>query len=74
MSASESNTDFMYRIMSFSPHGALVQMFVIEALRQYSEAVADPSVQVPDTALLSGQAWKKTAEWVHAQLEQHLSQ
>ena len=70
----ETNTEFMDRIMNFCPHGALVQVFVIEALRQYSAAVADPEAYVPDTDVLSGQAWKNTAQWVHAQLEQHLGQ
>lgn len=74
MSQYESNTDFMYRIMSYSPHGALVHAFVIEALMQYSAAVADPSVEVPDSGLVSGQSWKNTAKWIQTQLEQHLSQ
>lgn len=70
----ETNIEFMERIMNFCPHGPLIQAFVLEALRQYAETVADPKVHIPDTALLSGQAWKRTGEWLSGQLEAHLNQ
>lgn len=70
--ALETNSEFIDRIMSFCPTGALVQAFVLEALRRYAEDVADPAVQIPDTPLLSGQAWKRTGVWVLDQVEQHL--
>jgi hypothetical protein len=72
MPTHETNTEFIERIMNFCPHGALIQAFVLEALNQYAEQVADPQVHVPDTPMLSGQSWKQTAIWLQGQLEQHL--
>jgi hypothetical protein len=72
MLSHETNTEFMERIMNFCPHGALIQSFVLEALHQYAAQVADPTVHVPDTPMLSGQSWKQTAIWLQGQLEQHL--
>ena len=70
----ETNEEFVVRIMNFCPQGALIQAFVLEALRQYSETVADPKVHIPDSDLLNGQAWKRTGQWLQGQLEAHLNQ
>ena len=72
MPTHETNPEISERIMSFCPHGALIQAFVLEALSRYAEQVADPQVHVPDTPMLSGQAWKQTAIWLQGQLAQHL--
>lgn len=69
----ETNAEFMDRIMNFCPTGALVQAFVLEALRRYAEQVADPAVNIQDTPLLSGKAWKRTGVWVLDQVEKHLT-
>ena len=74
MPTHETNTEFLERVMNFCPHGALIQAFVLEALNRYAAQVADPDVHVPDTPLLSGQAWKLTALWMQGQLERHFDQ
>ena len=53
MSQRESNIEFLTRIMEYSPHGALVQAFVMEAITQYAHKVSEAE-GIPDTAYLSG--------------------
>ena len=56
-----TNVEFVRSIMEFSNHGALAQVFVIEAIRNYCENVlADTSVW-PDTSLINQAAWKAIA-------------
>lgn len=56
-----SNVDFVKSIMEYSAHGALVEVFVIEAIRNYAENVlADTSVW-PESSMISQAAWKSIA-------------
>jgi hypothetical protein len=56
-----TNVEFVQNIMEFSNHGALAQVFVIEAIRNYAENVlADTSVW-PENALINQAAWKAIA-------------
>lgn len=70
MKRHETNEEFMVRVMNFCPQGALSQAFIMEALMRYCEQCAE--ADIPDTPLLSGQAWKNTAAWLKEQLEAHL--
>lgn len=64
----ETNTEFITRIMEVGcPTGALIQPFVIEALTRYAQQVAE-SPAIADTALLSGEAWKETGEWLLSEI------
>lgn len=57
-----TNIQFMESLMTYSNYGALVQVFVIEAIRNYSESViADTSVW-PDNALVAQATWKGIAQ------------
>jgi hypothetical protein len=42
-----ANDEFLQRMMSFSPYGALVQAFVLEAIRNYSQAISDAGATPP---------------------------
>jgi hypothetical protein len=65
----ETNEQFIARIMSFGcPTGPLIQAFVIEALFRYSTSVMQTDAAALDSPLISGDAWKKTAEWLDEQL------
>lgn len=58
----KTNEDFLHYVMNFSKQGALAQVFVIEALRYYSERVTqngEPKDNVVE--LISPVAWYKTA-------------
>lgn len=66
----ETNEQFIARIMSFGcPTGPLIQAFVIQALRNYAEAVSDAPAESLDSPLLSGESWKATAKWLKSELE-----
>ena len=45
MSNRESNTEFLTRVMEFASSGPLMQVFVIQALDQYSKQVAGMTVE-----------------------------
>jgi hypothetical protein len=64
----ETNTEFITRIMEFGcPTGALIQPFVIEALRSYAERYAvNP---IPENNFINPEAWMETAQWALAELE-----
>lgn len=67
MNKPETNIDFVTRLMTFSPTGALSQLFIIAAIDNYSKAVAeDPPIE---HGLIDGDAWKRTAEWIQKELE-----
>jgi hypothetical protein len=57
----KTNEDMLHYIMNFSSHGAMAQIFVIEALRYYSEKVTEkgePSEE--QRSIISPIAWYHT--------------
>ena len=64
-----NNIKFVEQLMSVSPYGGLVQAFVIEALRSYSEHVASAEVDYNPNALIDPETWKKIAEDVLKQIK-----
>lgn len=57
----KTNEDFLHYIMNFSDHGALSQVFVIEALRYYSERVTQNGEPKDDlSSMISPIAWYET--------------
>jgi hypothetical protein len=65
----ETNEEFMKRIMTFCPTGAMSQMFIMDAIAQHADRVSTaPPVEHP---LIDGDAWKRTATWIAAELEAH---
>lgn len=67
----ETNVEFVTRMMEFCPTGALSQAFIIEAIGRYAKLVAE-NPPIPDTDFLSGEAWKRTGDWINAQMKGHL--
>lgn len=66
----ETNEEFMVRIMNFGcPTGALIQMFIIEALRVYATDTCS-TVEQPANwpSLISFNDWKATGIWLKAEL------
>ena len=71
----KSNTEFVHDLMEFSRYGALVQLFVLQALLEYSRLVAkaDPvEMQAQSNGLVSGAAWVGVAKEVVERVERHL--
>lgn len=68
----KTNEELVSDLMNFSRHGALMQVFVLEALGRYSAdcAAADPADL--NTPHLSGQAWHGCATEVLQALAEHL--
>ena len=63
MSESESkhirtNEEFLGELMMFSPYGALCQVFIIEAIRNYAERVSNSPTPIEHgTGVFSEIAW-----------------
>ena len=62
----ETNQDLINRLMKFSKTGALMEMFIIDALEKQSRAVCDFFEENPerlnDNWFINPQAWKACAE------------
>jgi hypothetical protein len=66
----ETNVEFVTRIMEFSNYGALAQLFVLEALRNWADIVAGTDPAKVDTPMISGHAWVGVAREIKAKLEE----
>ena len=63
----QTNTEFGTDLMDFSKFGALMQVFVIEAIRWYSQQVES---QPPlENHIIDGNAWKACAQEALSKLE-----
>jgi hypothetical protein len=59
----KTNTQFVHKLMTRSGQGALVQAFILEAIRDYAER----TLKAPDwnsEAMISQDAWKSCAREV----------
>lgn len=60
-----TNEEFITRLMRFSERGAMMQAFIIEGLRLYSDAVLAGKVKLLEDMAngpISGEAWIACAE------------
>lgn len=71
MSSTKTNVQVLTDLMQFSRHGALAQVFIIDAIQKHANrvAVADPA-QV-DSPMISGEAWVGVANEIQGTLEAH---
>lgn len=69
MNDRKTNEEFVVEIMNFSRHGAIVQAFVIESLRYYSELISKTNPKEVDTAFISGSLWKDIAIEIQEKLK-----
>lgn len=72
MSEHVSNVDFIVDLMTVSTHSALIQVFVFQALTQYSQRVAACEPQALETDVVSGRAWHGCALGVQRKLAARL--
>jgi hypothetical protein len=64
----QNNTEFLVDVMEFSKSGPLMQIFVIEALRYYSELVSKTEAtetEKDSVSLINPKAWRETAKELH---------
>jgi hypothetical protein len=68
MARRKTNAQVVKQMMEFSPHGAMAQLVIIEAIRWYVDrvAVADPAKF--DNPMINGVAWVETAKDIQRQM------
>lgn len=61
MTERKTNVEFIVDLMERSRHGALMQMFIIQALTSYAEAVVKAGPGPVESPLIRGEAWVSCA-------------
>jgi len=64
-----TNTEFVAELMQFSPYGALVQVFIIDAIHKHAKAVSRAAPSEVDRPLICGEAWVGVAKDIKAKLD-----
>ena len=71
MSPRLSNIEVVTELMQFSRHGALAQVFILEAIRKQARRTAARDPALLDSPMLSGKAWVGVAAEIRDRLERH---
>ena len=75
MSGSESNEEFMRRVMTFGcPTGPLIHVLIFQGLMQFCRQVVAKSAESMDSPMVSGAAWRTTASWLGGELAKRLNE
>lgn len=65
-----TNQEFLKWIMNFSAYGGLAEVFIIEAVRFYSEKVANqPKPEEDNKSFISPVAWHQLGEEINAKIK-----
>ena len=68
----KTNEEFLEELMMFSEHGALIRIFIIEAIRNYAEEVAANPVPKEDgNSFISQIAWHGCATEILARMKEN---
>lgn len=70
MAHKSTNVEFVVELMEFSKNGPLIQAYVLEALRLYSESVVQNQDQIPEDGFISRKLWVSCAEEVLVKLKE----
>lgn len=65
-----TNVEFVTELMEFSPNGALSQLFIMEAIRKYAEAVSHAKPEEVDSVFIDGASWVRVAQDIKARLDE----
>jgi hypothetical protein len=57
-----TNSEFIMHMMEFSKAGPLSQIFIIEAITQYSQNVIDNADELQENSFIDATAWLNTAK------------
>jgi hypothetical protein len=71
MAKHKTNVQFVKHIMEYSQHGALMQVFIMQALDQYSKRVAASTPEKLDSPMVDGRSWHGCAKELQAALDAH---
>lgn len=70
-----TNIEIVNNVMKFSPHGAISQVFVIEAIRYYCNAVlSQPRPEHPGNSFIDVRSWWDTAQYINTRFEDNYSE
>lgn len=69
----QTNLEFVSQLMRFSQFGAMAQVFVIQALDQYSKAVAESDPKEFDNQLIHAEVWQGVAKEIQGKLKERMS-
>lgn len=65
-----TNQEFLKWVMNFSTHGALAEVFIIEAVRYYSEKVANqPKPEDDDKSFINPLAWYELGQEINSKMK-----
>lgn len=53
----KTNTDLVRDLMEFSPHGAVAQMIIMEAIQRYARQCAEADPAKFDNPMINGKTW-----------------
>ena len=67
--ARPTNVEFVTELMEISRNGPMIQAYVLEALRLYSDSVVQYQDQIPEDGFISRRLWVSCAEEVLEKLE-----
>lgn len=65
----KTNTEFVTELMTYSDHGALSQIFIIDAIRKHAERVAAADPTTIDSDFISGERWVGVAREIKRKLD-----
>ena len=64
-----TNVEFITDLMEISNNGPMIQVYVLEALRLYSDSVVQNQDQIAEDGFISRRLWVSCAEEVLEKLE-----
>lgn len=65
----KTNVEFVTNLMEYSPHGALAQAFIVQAIRSYAEAVAKTTPVDDGKSFINPEAWHGVAVDIIARMD-----
>ena len=73
MAKRETNEKLITRLIRFSKHGALMQVFMLQNKKKYAAAVIEAGAEAVDSPMISGAAWHGVAAELKAELDSHFA-
>ena len=70
----ETNEQLIARVMSFPKSGPIMQIFIVEGLRQYAEQCANATAEKLQVGPISGHAWKRCAIELRDEINKHMGE
>lgn len=69
----KTNIEFLNDAMTFSRFGPLAQVFVMQAVEKYANAVIQAGPEAVDSPMISGEAWVGVAAELKEKFERRLN-